>query len=160
MTPLRTRTTAVGAIAYAAISMSYTVAAQVPRDSSRDQAAEPARIAFSHASPQFDCGRLNITAVEATDRPGESSPSPSHPSTVVGHVIQGALGTRVKGEAEAVYNPGESFYEAPGGIPLVAANVSAKIPVKFLAYFVCEHDTSLNVAPPESTGAGVSEDGP
>ena len=154
MTSLRTCTPFVGAMVYAAISMCYTAAAQVPSDSPRAKAGEPARIAFSHALPQLDGGHLNITVVEVTYGPGESSPPHSHPCAVVGYIIQGALRTRVKGEAEAVYKAGESFYEAPNGIHLVAANASAKIPVKFLAYFVCDRDTPLNVAPPGTTGGG------
>jgi quercetin dioxygenase-like cupin family protein len=102
----------------------------------------------------MDGGHLNITVVEVTYGPGESSPPHSHPCAVVGYVIHGALRTRVQGEAEAVYKAGESFYEAPDGVHLVAANASAKTPVKFLAYFVCDHNTPLNVAPPGTTGAG------
>jgi len=153
MTSLRSASFA-GAILYVAISMCHTVTAQVPSDAPPDEAVEQARIVFSHALPQWDGGHLNVTVVEVTYGPGESSPPHSHPCAVVGYVIHGALRTRVQGEAEAVYKAGESFYEAPDGVHLVAANASAKTPVKFLAYFVCDHNTPLNVAPPGTTGAG------
>ncbi|MGA8443294.1 MAG: hypothetical protein WB762_21795 [Candidatus Sulfotelmatobacter sp.] len=86
MTSLRTCTTFVGAIVYAAISMCDTVAAQVPSDSPRDKAAEPARIAFCRALPQLHGGHLNITVVAVTYAPGESSPPHRHPGAVVGDV--------------------------------------------------------------------------
>jgi len=134
--------------------MCHPVNAQVPNDSPRDKAAEQAHVAFSRALPQLDGDHLNITVVEVTYGPGESSPPHSHPCAVVGYVIKGALRTRIKGEAEAIYKAGESFYEAPNGVHLIAANASAKTPVKFLAYFVCDHDTPLSVAPPGTTGTG------
>ena len=52
---------------------------------------------------------------------------------------------QVKGEPEAIYKAGESFYEAPNGIHQVSANASNQEPAKFLAYFLCDHDTPLSV---------------
>jgi len=63
-------------------------------------------------------------------------------------MLEDALRTKVKGETEAVYNVGESFYEAPNGIHAVSANASRDEPVRFLAFFVCDHDAPLSVAPP------------
>jgi quercetin dioxygenase-like cupin family protein len=154
MKPLRTCATLAGAILFGAISMCHAVAAQVASDSPRDKVAEQAHIAFSHALPQLDGSHLNITVVEVTYGPGESSPPHSHPCAVVGYVIKGALRTRVKGEAEAIYKAGESFYETPNGVHLISANASANTPVKFLAYFVCDHDTPLSIAPSATPGSG------
>jgi quercetin dioxygenase-like cupin family protein len=153
MTPLRILTTLAGAILYGAVWMCHPVAAQVSNDPG-DKAAEPARIAFSHALPQLDGGHLNIAVVEVSLRPGESSPPHRHPCPVVGYVVKGALRTRVEGEAEAIHKAGESFYEAPNRVHLIAANASAKTTVKFLAYFVCDHDTPLSVAPSATSGSG------
>jgi quercetin dioxygenase-like cupin family protein len=60
------------------------------------------------------------------------------------------LRTQVKGEAEAVYKAGESFYEAPNGVHLVSANASKARPAKFIAYFVCDQETPLSVKAPEN----------
>jgi quercetin dioxygenase-like cupin family protein len=136
------------AICFAAILPWRTVGAQVQSDSPPDDGAGRTRIAFSHALPQLDGSHLKVTVVEITYGPGESSPPHSHPCAVVGYIIEGALRTHVKGEAEAIYKAGESFYEAPNGIHLISANASAKRPVKFLASFVCDRDTPLSVAPP------------
>lgn len=58
---------------------------------------------------------------------------------------------QVKGEPEAIYRTGESFYEAPYGDHLFSANASDKEPAKLIAYFVCDHDTSLLNAPAPKT---------
>ncbi|MGA7930118.1 MAG: cupin domain-containing protein [Candidatus Sulfotelmatobacter sp.] len=153
MMPLKIRTSLALAILCAAIVFCRTIAAQVTGDASRDH-AERSRIAFSHALPKLDSSHLVVTVVEVTYGPGESSPPHSHPCAVVGYVVNGALRTQVKGEAEAVYKTGESFYEAPNGIHQVSANASLKKPVKFIAYFVCDHDTPLSAAVPAGPSSG------
>lgn len=145
------------AVLCAAVAGSSAVLARVsvphPSDVSPAK-TERARIAFSHALPQMNGGHLNASIVEVTYGPGESSPPHSHPCAVIGYVVEGALRTQVKGEAEAIYKTGESFYEAPNGVHLISANASEKTPMKFLAYFVCDHDTPLSVAVPETKGRG------
>jgi quercetin dioxygenase-like cupin family protein len=69
-------------------------------------------------------------------------------------VVEGALRAQVRGEPESTYQAGESFYEPPNGVHQVSANASQTEPVKFLAYFVCDHETPLSVPPPESKLAG------
>lgn len=128
---------------------------RVPHHGDVSQAkTERGRIAFSHALPQMNGGHLNASIVEVTYGPGESSPPHSHPCAVIGYVVEGALRTQVKGEAEAIYKTGESFYEAPNGVHLISANAGEKTPMKFLAYLVCDHDTPLSVAVPENKGRG------
>jgi len=112
--------------------------------------AKPARAktTLSRSLPRLDGANLKVTVVEVTYGPGESSPPHSHPCPIIGYVLEGALRTKVKGETEAVYNVGESFYEAPNGIHAVSANASGSEPARFLAFFVCDHDAPLSVAPP------------
>lgn len=114
----------------------------------------PARVVFSHGLPQLDGTHLKATIVQVTYRPGESSPPHSHPCPVIGYVIQGALRTQVKGEQEAIYKAGQSFYESPNGVHMVSANASNQVPVTFLAFFVCDHETPLSVAVPKNGEAG------
>jgi len=97
---------------------------------------------------------LKATVVEVNYGPGESSEPHSHPCAVVGYVVEGTLRTQIKGEAEAIYKAGESFYEAPNGIHMVSANASDEVPLKLLAYFVCDHEVPLSSAAPETKGTG------
>jgi quercetin dioxygenase-like cupin family protein len=134
----------------AAVLLSHTAAAQAAANDKSEQA----RVAFAHQLPHLDGGNLKVTIVEVTYGPGGSSPPHSHPCPVIGYVIAGALRTQVQGERVAIYRAGQTFYEAPNGVHQISANASTTRPVKFLAYFVCDHETELSVAPPDSTGAG------
>lgn len=154
MTSLRTWTRLAVLIVWMTVAPHHTAVAQVTSDTSRHKTPERARIAFSHALPHLDGANLKATIVEVTYGPGQSSPPHSHPCAVIGYIIQGALRTQVQGEAEATYKAGQSFYEAPNGVHRISANASSKAPVKFLAYFVCDHDAPLSVAPPETPPPG------
>jgi len=110
-----------------------------------------ARVALSHSVPKLDGSRLQATVVEVHYGPGESSPQHSHPCSVIGYVVDGAIRTQVKGEPEAIYKTGEAFYEASNGIHEVSANASQTQPATFIAYFVCDHDTPLSMNVPEDT---------
>jgi len=97
----------------------------------------------------MDGAQLKATVVEVIYGPGESSPPHSHPCPVIAYVLEGAVRTKTGGEPAAVYKPGESFYEAPNGVHEISANASSTEPAKFLAYFLCDRDTPLSVAPPK-----------
>ena len=131
-----------------------TAAAQSANPAPANNTAELASTAFSHTLPRMDGSHLKVTILEVTYGPGESSPPHSHPCAVMGYVIRGVLRTQVKGEAEAVYRAGQSFYEPPNGVHMISANASSKVPVKFLAYFVCDRDMPLTVAPPVASENG------
>lgn len=114
---------------------------------------ERARVALSHALPRLDGTHLKASVVEVHYGPGESSPQHTHPCSVVGYVVEGAIRTQVKGEPEAIYKAGEAFHEAPNGIHEVSANASQTQPATFIAYFVCDHDTPLSINVPEDNYA-------
>src|SRR5580693_8683622 len=110
--------------------------------------SERARVVLAEVLPKMDGEHLKATLVEVNYGPGESSAPHSHPCPVIGYVLAGTLRTQVRGEAEAVYTAGESFYEPANGLHAVSANASQTEPAKLLAYFVCDHDAALSVAVP------------
>lgn len=114
----------------------------------RPKSDATARLAISQALPHMNGDNLSVKLIELSYKPGGSSAAHSHPCPVIGYVIEGALKFQVKGEPERVYKAGDTFYEAPNGVHLVSGNASQTEPVKFLAYFVCDHDTPLSVPPP------------
>lgn len=130
--------------------------AQAPGTRAQTQAsgAKEVRVAFTQAVPQLDGSHLQATLVEVTYGPGASSAPHSHPCPVIVYVVKGTLRAKVKGEPEAVYHAGQSFYEPPNGVHQVSANASTTQPVKFIAYFLCDHDTELSVPQPDVTPAG------
>jgi quercetin dioxygenase-like cupin family protein len=111
------------------------------------------RTAFTRALPSMDGNSVAVTLVEVGYGPGGSSAPHRHPCAVVGYVVEGALRSQVQGEPEAVYHAGESFYEAPNAVHLVSANASGTEPVRFLAWFTCDHEGPLSV--PVSDAAHV-----
>lgn len=149
----------VGALA-ALVGCAARPARQAPE---RERAAGPTggaaqnRVAIAHGLPRLDGTQLEATVVEVTYAPGGGSAPHSHPCPVIGYVIEGTLRTQVKGEPEAVYAAGESFYEAPNGAHVVSANASRERPARFLAYFVCDRKTPLSVALTDSTRGQRSE---
>src|SRR5881394_2579312 len=102
------------------------------------------RTVLSQALPAMDGRGLRVTVLEVTYGSGDSSRPHRHPCAVVGFVIAGTLRSRVQGAPEALYRAGESFYEAPNAVHLVSANASDRDPVRFLAYFTCDHDAPLS----------------
>jgi quercetin dioxygenase-like cupin family protein len=116
--------------------------------------AAQVRTVFTHALPALDGRHLDAKIVEVVYAPGGSSLPHSHPCPVIGYVLEGAVRMQVKGEAEVIYRAGDSFYEAPNGVHQVSANASDREPAKFLAYFLCDHDTPLTVPAASSNTAG------
>jgi quercetin dioxygenase-like cupin family protein len=142
------------AISIAAAAASYAVGAQLATNPPQSSSAAQSRLAFAHSLPQLDGSQLKATVVEVAYAPGGSSTPHSHPCPVIVYVLEGALRAQIKGEPESTYHTGESFYEPPNGVHQVSANASQTEPVKFLAYFVCDHETPLSVPPPDSKPAG------
>jgi quercetin dioxygenase-like cupin family protein len=142
------------ALLFTAAAGSYAIRAQVMANPPQNSSAEQSRVTLAQTLPQLDGRDLKATVVEVTYAPGGSSTPHSHPCPVMVYVIEGALRAQVKGEPEVVYHAGDSFYEPPNGIHQVSANASQTEPVKFLAYFVCDHETPLSVPPPDSKPAG------
>ena len=115
-------------------------------------AAARSRVALSQTLPSMEGGRVKASVVEVTYEPGESSAPHSHPCPVIVYIVEGAIRTKVSDEREQTYGVGESFYEAANGAHLVSANASDKAPAKFVAFFVCDHDTPLSVEMPKGRG--------
>ena len=105
------------------------------------------RLVISKTLPRLNGEHLQVKVVEVSYGPGESSPAHSHPCAVIGYVVEGSYRTQVKGEAEVVYQAGQSFYEAPNGVHQLSANASRDRPVKFTATFVCESDIPVSGPP-------------
>jgi quercetin dioxygenase-like cupin family protein len=138
----------------AIVAAGYLGWSQVQSGTSQTAARERARVAFAHALPKMDGDHLKATLVEVNYGPGESSTAHSHPCPVIGYVLEGEIRSQVKGEPEAVYKVGESFYEPPNGVHLVSGNASQTRPARLLAYFLCDHDAPLSSAAPEASHSG------
>jgi quercetin dioxygenase-like cupin family protein len=110
------------------------------------------KVVLTQALPQMDGAHLETTVVAVTYPPGGANATHRHPCPVVGYVLEGALRMQVMGKPEAIYNAGDTFYEAPTDVHQVSANASPDKPARFLAYFVCDHRTPLSVPVPPAKG--------
>ena len=124
-------------------------AAVAPAGPATPAALAPGGGPASYTLTPLDGSRLTATVVEVRIEPGQQSRAHSHPCPVVGYVIEGAYRMQVRGEAEHVYTAGQTFYEPANGVHAVSASANDK-PVRFLAYFTCDHQTPLTVPPPDS----------
>jgi quercetin dioxygenase-like cupin family protein len=127
-----------------------------PASSSGPHLDARTRIVFTQALPALDPAHLQVTTVEVTYPPGGSSTPHSHPCPVIGYVLKGAVRMQVKGGAEHIYRPGDSFYEEPNGVHMVSKNASATKPATFLAYFICDHTGPLSVKVPTNSSPGAT----
>src|SRR5260370_37486517 len=91
-----------------------------------------ARAVFQHALPELDGSHLTVSLVEVRYGPGEGAPAHSHPCPVVVQVVEGALRVQIKGEPEAIYRAGQTFYEARDGVHQVSQDASSTEPVRRL----------------------------
>jgi quercetin dioxygenase-like cupin family protein len=147
------RTCILGLMISCAAASSHLAPGRVPTDDAQKK-SERSRVVFSHDLAPLNGNKLSVTIVEVKYGPGESSTPHSHPCPVIGYVTEGALRFQVKGEPEAIYKAGESFYEAANGVHQVSANASDKQPAKLLAYFVCDHHAPLSVEVRDNKPAG------
>lgn len=117
----------------------------ITRSSAQDHNPKASRVhpVISQALPPLDGSRVKVTLVEVSYAPGEASASHTHPCAVVGYVVEGAIRSQVKGQPEATYKAGESFYEPPNGVHQVSRNASETEPARLLAYFVCDREAPL-----------------
>jgi len=114
---------------------------------SRHSAAEKkdrASVLLSQPLPKLNGNHLVTTLVEVRYGPGEASPPHSHPCPVVVYVVEGKVRSQNQGQPEVIYKPGDTFYEAPGGVHAVSGNASSTEPAKFIAFFLCDHATPLS----------------
>ena len=151
---IRRRWVNLAAVSCIAITGSYRLSAKSPASPQNSGTPPRARVVTAQELPRMDGGHLKVTLVEVNYGPGEYSHPHSHPCPVIGYVIEGAVRTQVKGQPEAIYKAGESFYEPPNGVHQVSANASDKEAAKFLAYFVCDHEAALSRPVSESPAAG------
>ena len=116
---------------------------------------ESARVLLTQPSPALDGAHVEVTLVEVTYGPGGRSAPHRHSCPVVGYVLDGTYRSQVRGGAVSVYHQGESFFEAASGVHEISANASDRAPVRFLAYFLCDHGGARTIPEPVAPGGGL-----
>ena len=132
---------------WVALALLAAMTALVGPTSGWAQSPPPARahVVLTREFPPLDGGKLVATLVEVTYDPGGASTRHRHPCPVIGYVLEGSVRMQVEGQPEQVYTVGQTFYESPADVHAVSANASMTAPARFLAYFVCDHQTKLSL---------------
>ena len=108
-------------------------------------AQDAARLVLEQPLPPLDGAHLRVTIREVRYAPGESSPPHTHPCPVIAYVLHGAFKIHIRGGPEAIYREGQTFYEAPNSIHELSQNASTNDEARLIAYFVCDHETSVTI---------------
>jgi quercetin dioxygenase-like cupin family protein len=128
-----------------AIALTLAASAATSEQDKKAEKRAQAKTVYTGKLPALDGQHLTSTVLEVTHPPGGSSTAHQHPCPVIGYVLEGAVRMQVKGQEEKVYRPGDTFFETPGDVHAVSANVSQDQPSRFLAIFVCDRETPLTV---------------
>jgi quercetin dioxygenase-like cupin family protein len=95
----------------------------------------------SDALPHVQGKRITTMVVEFP--PNGFSPPHHHAGSVTVYVLSGVIRSQLQGQPPIVYRPGESFFEPPGAVHLLAENMSATEPARILAVFVADEGATL-----------------
>jgi quercetin dioxygenase-like cupin family protein len=113
---------------------------------SREVSGAPtARTLVQRDMPAVNLDGWQVTAVEVTYPPGESSSRHSHPGFVVGYVLRGQYSFAVNSESPRVLAAGEMFFESPGDVHSVSGNASTTETATILAMVFTPKDQPVSV---------------
>jgi quercetin dioxygenase-like cupin family protein len=79
--------------------------------------------------------------------PGAYSPAHRHPGSVTAVVLKGTLRSQLAGGLVGTYKPGETWFEPPGALHLLAENASGTEAAELLAIFVADDNCGPLVIP-------------
>lgn len=130
-----------GLVAAAALSSVIGLAGPTWADASK---TGQEHLAFSTQLPNVQ-GK-SLTAIVVTFAPGASSPVHHHAGSVYAYVLTGTIRSENSATGPArEYKAGESFFEPPGSVHLVTANVSETEPASLLAVFIADDGATLTM---------------
>ena len=86
-----------------------------------------------------------ITMITVEYPPGGSDPVHRHNAQVMVYVLEGSIVMQAEGKALVTLGPGQTFYEDPADVHVVARNASKTARAKFLVFFVKDKGAPLVV---------------
>ena len=103
---------------------------------------------FVHDLPNLNMEDWQVTVSHVPYPPGRVGQAHHHAGFVLAYVLEGAVVTKISGQAERVYKTGEMFYEAPGATHEVSKNASNTEPAKLLALIFAKKGATLTMPGP------------
>ena len=77
--------------------------------------------------------------------PGAVAPEHHHAGSVTAYILSGTLRSQLAGGLPADYAAGQSFFEPPGAVHVLAQNPSLTEPARFMAIHIADDGAQLTV---------------
>ena len=115
------------------------------------QSAAPSSVrgpVFQQDLPNITMDDWQVTVSEVTFPPGRAGRVHHHAGFVLAYVLEGAILSKVSGQAEKTYHKGEMFFEPPGSTHEVSDNASQSEPARLLAMIFAKKGATLTLLGP------------
>lgn len=118
--------------------------------SSRAESGERAGadLVFKHDLPNLAMDDWEVTVSLVDYAPGRVGKVHHHAGFVLAYVLEGMIVTKISGQEEKTYQPGEMFYEPPGSTHEVSRNASDAQAAKLLAMIFAKKGVQLTMPGP------------
>lgn len=100
---------------------------------------------FKHELPNLTMEDWEVTVSYVDYPPGRVGQMHHHAGFVLAYVLEGAIVTKISGQEERTYRPGEMFFEPPGSTHEVSNNASASEPARLLAMIFAKKGIPLTM---------------
>lgn len=140
------RRDALGSLAVLAnvLAASGQLAAQAPGGDVQPQPARRPPV-FKHDLPNVNLDGWEVTVSWVDYAPGRVGAAHHHAGFVLAYVLEGNVITKISGQEERTYHPGEMFYEPPDATHEVSKNASATEPARLLALIFAPKGAQLTM---------------
>lgn len=105
-------------------------------------------LVFRHDLPNIAMDDWEVTISTVDFPPGRVGKVHHHAGFVLAYVLEGMIVTKISGQEEKTYRPGETFYEPPGSTHEVSRNASESQPAKLLAMIFAKKGIPLTMPGP------------
>ena len=105
-------------------------------------------LVFRHDLPNIAMDDWEVTISTVDFPPGRVGRVHHHAGFVLAYVLEGMIVTKISGQEEKTYRPGEMFYEPPGSTHEVSRNASESQPAKLLAMIFAKKGAPLTMPGP------------
>src|SRR5689334_10053567 len=107
-----------------------------------------ADLVFKQDLPNISMDDWEVTVSAVDYAPGRAGKVHHHAGFVLAYVLEGNIVTKISGQEERTYKPGEMFFEPPGSTHEVGRNASESQPAKLLALIFAKKGAQLTMPGP------------
>lgn len=105
-------------------------------------------LVFKHDLPEITMDGWEVTVSTVEFPPARVGAAHHHAGFVLAYVLEGTIVTKISGQEERTYKPGEMFYEPPGSTHEVSRNASQTQPARLLALILAKKGAQLTMPGP------------